>query len=666
MNCFDSTQKSPLYNCKNTVLFVVITHILFVFIFLFYRILILSHFGQYGFPQSKFIGNFVVSTLLQGTWRDNYILMYLSGFVLLFISLFHKQTKINHAIRHVIITFYSIFSIFIVVVCSINIPFYFEFCKPLDLVSLSSISSSNSSVIIKMILEDSVYLSFFIASISLSILTVWMIVRFGKELLLTEETSGFLLRTKLILICFIILIVGFTLYFRPNQINRAEYSTDYSMDKIALNPGVYFISSIINKNSGAFNNGDAYIDVLSKEQLQSYLVDLDQVGIDLPSTWDEIHKIEDQPFTSNSPEMPNIVLIIMEGLSANLMESIGGNNLHITPFLDSLYHESLHFPNCYSVGQRTALGLSGILNSYPSLLTHGNLFNYSQACRFQGLAYQLHQLGYTNTFFIPHEGGFDSMRSYLLTHDFDKVYSKEDYPEEKTTITWGICDDKLFEVVIPIITEQFKIKQPSFTAMITISNHDPYELPDYFIPKNNELKYQAVEYADWSLRKFFSLAKQQEWYDKTIFILVADHGRVQQEKECELSEQMHHIPLMFFGSNIDAKECDSVTSQMDLMAILMGLLGKPYEYNNFSQNVLKKERDYVLYSAYDYLVCRSKQRLYLYRYESKQDACYIIKDGEYLRCEMDADFLLMKKCCLSYFQTADNITAPYKLTEGWM
>ncbi len=36
----------------------------------------------------------------------------------------------------------------------------------------------------------------------------------------------------------------------------------------------------------------------------------------------------------------NVVLIFMESMSANLMESFGSNK-NLTPFLDSLYHQSL-------------------------------------------------------------------------------------------------------------------------------------------------------------------------------------------------------------------------------------------------------------------------------------------------------------------------------------
>ena len=432
-----------------------------------------------------------------------------------------------------------------------------------------------------------------------------------------------------------------------------------------MNPVAYFASSVIHRNSEAFNHGNNYINVLSDNQLETCISELENEGVVLPKSWKNIKRVVSNP-RSAIKTPPNIVLIIMEGMSARLMEHFGCSEQNLTPFLDSIFNQSLSFPHCYSVGQRTQLGLSGIFNSFPSLLFHGNLFNYSQSCRFEGLAFQMHRLGYHNTFFIPHTGTFDGMRTSLETHDFDKVYSLEDYPKEITTISWGVNDDKLFEFIIPKLNEQASQKKPFFASVITISNHDPYEIPNYFHAKNKQVKFQAVEYADWSIRKFFSLAKSQPWFENTLFILTADHGRVQQEKECELSDQMHHIPLMFYGKMVEPRICKSMTSQMDIMAILMGILGKSYECNNFSQDVVNNPREYVLYSSYDYLACRSHDRLYLYRYDTKESAYYKITGNAYKKCDSDDTFQFMKKYCLAFYQTADNITMPFKLAEGWM
>lgn len=650
----------------STIITIIVLYVLFLAIYFAYRYIIIDTFQGNSLPAVNVSSrSFLSETMLQGLSRDC-IMLFILSFPPVAISvlsfLFNSLSKLLSLVRVYYIVAFDV----VVLLCAVNVPYYAEFCKPFDINSFTFASSGNNGSIIKMIIDDSFYFNCLLVCsviISAGSIFIYKLPELVKLFVRRIENK---LNLSFVSILFIIVIWILTISFRPFQINRAEYSTDYSMDKIALNPCLYFASSILNKGNNSFAQAGAYISVLTDEELSQSVKELAQEGLFLPEDWKSLNHVESGVTSTNGMSLPNVVLIIMEGVSANLMKSFGYSGESITPFLDSLYMQSLHFPNCYSVGQRTQLGLSGILNSYPSLLSHGNLFNYSQACRFKGLAYQLHKIGYYNTFFIPHKGSFDGMKSYMETHEYDKVYSLEDYPDSMATITWGICDDKLFEYVVPKISEQVAKHEPSFTAMITISNHDPYELPQYFAPKSDLIKFQAVEYADWSIRKFFDMARKTKWFDNTLFVLLSDHGRVQQEKECELSEQMHHIPLMIYGKNIEPHECSSMTSQMDMMAVVLGILGQSYECNNFSQNVLQQERPFVCYSAYDYLVCRSHDRLYLYRYDTGEDVFYRIENRKYIRAEADVVFLLMKKYCLAFYQTADNITLPFKLTEGWM
>ena len=52
------------------------------------------------------------------------------------------------------------------------------------------------------------------------------------------------------------------------------------------------------------------------------------------------------------PNRKNVVLIFMESMSANLMGSFGSDK-KLTPYLDSLYRQSLSFERFYSSGIHT-------------------------------------------------------------------------------------------------------------------------------------------------------------------------------------------------------------------------------------------------------------------------------------------------------------------------
>jgi len=84
---------------------------------------------------------------------------------------------------------------------------------------------------------------------------------------------------------------------------------------------------------------------------------------------------------------------------------------------------------------------------------------------------------------------------------------------------------------------------------MTAIDHRPFVLPDYFISKQNELKKQIVEYADWSLKKFLTMASKQKWFDNTIFVFVADHGW-SMNAIYDMPLNYHHSPLIVYAPEL--------------------------------------------------------------------------------------------------------------------
>lgn len=150
-------------------------------------------------------------------------------------------------------------------------------------------------------------------------------------------------------------------------------------------------------------------------------------------------------------------------------------------------------------------------------------------------------------------------------------------------------------------------------------------------------------------------AKKQDWYDNTIFVIVGDHGKLFKKPDCEIADQTNHVPLIIFGKNIPARECTSMTSQMDIPAILLGLMGHEYDYENLGQDVLEKERDYVLYSTMEHIACRSKNRLFGY-HVAENRKMYFKTDGQkVVAVPRDAEFEKMERYCFASFQLSDMI-----------
>ncbi len=71
-----------------------------------------------------------------------------------------------------------------------------------------------------------------------------------------------------------------------------------------------------------------------------------------------------------------------------------------------------------------------------------------------------------------------------------------------------------------------KAPKPAFLALFTLTSHHPYNLPEHFkgkFPKGTQPIYESMGYTDYSLRKFFETAEKKPWFNKTIFVLTADH-----------------------------------------------------------------------------------------------------------------------------------------------
>src|SRR5690554_7970402 len=75
--------------------------------------------------------------------------------------------------------------------------------------------------------------------------------------------------------------------------------------------------------------------------------------------------------------------------------------------------------------------------------------------------------------------------------------------------------------------------EPFIECAFTGSTHSPYDYPGHNKPKwtGAEKNFMnSVIYADQCLSDFIDSAKQQPWYENTLFVIVADHGHARSEE----------------------------------------------------------------------------------------------------------------------------------------
>jgi phosphoglycerol transferase MdoB-like AlkP superfamily enzyme len=359
-------------------------------------------------------------------------------------------------------------------------------------------------------------------------------------------------------------------------------------------------------------------------------------------------------------EKRNVVLIFLESLSAKHLQRFGGEG--ITPTLDSLWQQSLSFANFYSVGTHTNQGLYATLYGFPSIMKR-NAMKGSAIPNYSGLPTVLQENGYQTFFFMTHEAQYDNMNAFFRSNGFEKIYAQEDYPKEKIANRFGVQDDFLFEYAHPILNNAAKEGRPFFASLLTITNHPPYVLPDYFSPRTNKPETQVVEYADWAVKKFMDAAAKEPWFDNTLFVFVGDHGKMVGQADCELPESYNHVPFMIYGTGITPEERTDFAGQVDIGPTLLSLLDISYVQNNFGINLVQEKRPCIFYSADNTVAARDSSHLYVYNPDADREFCYNTTTGTPQAEEMNAQYAALKHYCFTMLQATEQLVQQQLTTD---
>jgi len=272
---------------------------------------------------------------------------------------------------------------------------------------------------------------------------------------------------------------------------------------------------------------------------------------------------------------PNVVMFILEGWSADLIESLGGE-AGITPFFHELENNGILFTNMYTNGTRSQEGMSAIFSGFPA---QGVATITQQPDKYQKLPSLIQKIkpaGYYSSFYFGGQLIYGNIKSFLVFNGFDKLVEYSDFPSSLPRGKLGIHDEYTFPYFLNGLHSQ---PQPFFSTIFTMSTHSPYdyERPTVINWPNYEKKYvNAANYADGCLRNFFTQAQKEKWYDNTLFILVSDHCHGSYRNHPFYTPEYHKIVLLLCGNAIKdefkGSRVEKVGSQTDLPAVLLSQL----------------------------------------------------------------------------------------------
>lgn len=525
--------------------------------------------------------------------------------------------------------FYWIYILFTIAftVSTADIPYFNQFYDRFSVGAFEWMESYK--IVISMIFQEPKYFLFIIPFILLEIVFYILLKKIFEQENETQKIN-FFLNTFVSLMFLAIVFLGIRGRIEeksPIRIGTAYFSNNSFLNKLGLNPSFTLIRSYLDSKDEDNRVVKFMDDKLAIEMVQKNL------GITKTQYNSPIAR-EVQPDTLLSAQ-PNVVLIIMESMSAAKMKRYGSTE-ELTPFLDSLSHNSIYFENIYTAGKHTFNGIFSTLFSFPALYRQHSMKTNNQ---YDGISTSLLKNGYSTTYFTTHDSQFDNIEGFLRSNNFQNVISQSDYPVSEVKTTLGVPDDFMFRFSIPKINELSERENPFFVTFMTTSDHSPFYVPEYFQPKAKAIESQIVQYADWSLQQFIQLASKEAWFNNTIFVFVADHGAAIDAKY-DISLNYFHTPLIIYAPELfKANEVhQKIGSQIDVYPTVMGLIKQKYVNNTLGIDLLNEERKFTIINDDDKVgildtdyLCIMKNngaKLELYKYKEQDKSNYFDQEQE--------------------------------------
>jgi len=290
--------------------------------------------------------------------------------------------------------------------------------------------------------------------------------------------------------------------------------------------------------------------------------------------------------TSNRP---NIVILILESWSADLIEDLGGNP-GITPEFKKLEKNGILFDQIYASGSRSEQGMASIFGGFPAHPISSITVQPDKFVKLPSFPKMLESKGYASSFYFGGQLIYGNIKSYIIYNGFDKIMEVYDFPKNFPRGKLGIHDEFTLGYML---NDLRKMKQPFFSSLFTLSTHSPWDQPFPKLLKwgDNEQEYiNGAYYTDHCLGKFFKNAEKQSWYSNTLFIIVADHSHNSYRNWHVESKEYHRIPLLFLGGAIKqafrGTVCHKLGDQHDIAATLLAQLNIPHAAFKWSKNLL--------------------------------------------------------------------------------
>ncbi len=425
-----------------------------------------------------------------------------------------------------------------------------------------------------------------IAALALVILYFYVCYRFYEFLfnrIKLSDGQNFICSVPLLILAgFLFIAIRGGISVSTMNVGHAYFSQSTFVNHAAINPTWNFINSLTHESD--FKSQYRFMD---DEKADSLVYLLNHP------------KVEDAHHQIINTERPNVVLIVMEGIGSNVIESLGGVQ-SVAPNLSRYTKEGIVFTNFFASSFRTDRGLVAILSGYPAQPTTSLMKYPNKTQNTPIITQKFRDVGYHTAFYYGGDDNFTNLHSFLVTAGYQTIVNEHDFSGTAMSAKWGAYDHVLLQRVKEDLQKDLSPEnQPFFKTILTLNSHEPFDVPSH----THEHPYlNSVHYADSCIGDFIEHYKKLEIWKNSVIILLPDHAYRYPENVTNAEPYRYRIPLIWLGGAIDTtqmKTYSKTCGQIDLASTLLNQLGLDSKPFVFSHDILNDSYPNYAYFSYN-------------------------------------------------------------------
>ena len=283
---------------------------------------------------------------------------------------------------------------------------------------------------------------------------------------------------------------------------------------------------------------------------------------------------------------PNVVLILLESFGRATTDLVVQGR-EVTPYLNRLKREGISFENLYANSFRTDRGTVATLSGYPAHPVVSVMKYPQKAHTLPSIAGRLAEAGYATSFMYGGDANFTNTSSYLYGTGIQQIVDQDDMKLDAPTSKWGYADDVVCELFADQVLELAKQKEPFFASLLTLSSHEPFEVP-YSAFEDKILN--STAFTDEQVGRMIEKWRDSEAWENLLVVLVADHGISYPADVAIGTPKRQRIPMVWCGGAVkESMRVDRFASQADLATTLLSQMDLSAEEFVFSRDIFSQE-----------------------------------------------------------------------------